>query len=449
MRKFFYINLVCIALAAIVLSSCQNASFDSSQEYETKESSLNASQTAIKPADNEWLVTFDVGDAYWGPDSVCVIKEIETLNEALARKNKKLPYLVSANYEFNGWSTEESKTDKKDAIDPVIWKPTGDTKLYPVFTPVWCVIKYDTGGKITDKTTLKKLEDKKLTKNKVLMQEHLPDIESSEYYLEGWYADIENGAGKTERVKVLPGEYSIKEGGITLYANLYRKYNVGDIVYLNGDKNKPVAVIFQATTKDCPAKGFAPEYYKEEYSVGGNSEVKLFIKELVYNTELSRGYSDGSDSWEILRKANPGKSDEFLSANYKALGVCHNYGKNAKNLLTDEEGFLVGSIYEYGWYLGTVDEFRVLYKNFLKLKKIFKDNFNNNKGNVLNAYSYLTCNMYLDMNNLGDVCGVIIDNIGANPEKFEIKRLMHNSYVYAPSISSKGSDTFCIRKFPE
>ena len=138
----------------------------------------------------------------------------------------------------------------------------------------------------------------------------------------------------------------------------YSKYAVGDFILKDGtilskdetpESGTVAAVIVRAATNDKPALGVGIVHNKMAWCKSSTWGYGTAITALQGDT--TKGYMDGSDGWEILKKAC--SDAESNPENYPAWNYSLTYAKN--NGLTGDLAT--------GWYLPTVAELYTIYQN--------------------------------------------------------------------------------------
>lgn len=364
MRKFGLINTFVLLTLTVIFAACQNYSSDDNADSAVLQPNENVVKSANTTA--KYTVSFEVGsENYWIP------KPIEVASGTKLTK-EQLPILLSSIYEFNGWTAKQGDYSAK--VEPGKYAVTSDITLYPLWKAIKYKLSYDTSGKITAPATVE------LNKKKILTSEHLPDISNDEYFLEGWYADVVTG-DKTQRMKITAGEFSITSDTV-LYAKFYHKYKVGDVVKLN---DKPIGVIFQAATQTSPARGIALSENKDLAFSHADKRTEIIMK--LISDSSGNGFEDGSKSWDIICEFDGQAADN--PGSYPIFEFALNY---ADYFDCDGEKILKGSEYESGWYVGTIAEFKELYKNYTQIRNILKKLDDQTYKYSFKHYCYQTCN---------------------------------------------------------
>ena len=379
MRKYWLINTFVLLTLTVIFAACQNYSSDDNADSAVLQPNENVVKSANTAA--KYTVSFEVGsENYWIPKPIEVAPGTKLTKE-------QLPILLSSIYEFNGWTAKQGNYSAK--IEPGKYTVTSDVTLYPLWKAIKYKLSYDTSGKITAPATVE------LNKKKILTSEHLPDISNDEYFLEGWYADVVTG-DKTQRMKITAGEFSITSDTV-LYAKFYRKHEVGDIIKID---NKSIGIIFRAATQTSPALGMA--LFEKEGLIFSNSDKTRseYCIELLCDTD-GDGFKDGSKSWNIICDIDPDATSD-PAASYPAFEFALNY---ADYFEYKGEKILKGTEYESGWYIGSIAEFKDLYKNYTQISNIlngeikeeFKDELAKGLGfGDFHTEVYETCNQSPD-----------------------------------------------------
>lgn len=380
MRKYQFISILILITLLTVLSACQNYSSNDAADSAVLLPDSDVFNSVNKSA-NTCTVSFDVGsDNYWIPKPISVTPGTKLTKE-------QLPILLSSIYEFSGWTSKQGDYSKK--VEPGKFEVTSDVTLYPLWKAIKYKLTYETQGKV------KAPQAVELTKKKILTSEHLPDISDSEYFLEGWYADVIVG-DKTERMKISAGEFSITSDTV-LYAKFYRKYEVGDIIKID---NKSIGIIFRAATQTSPALGMA--LFEKGGLIFSNSDKTRseYCIELLCDAD-GDGFKDGSKSWNIICDIDPDATSD-PAASYPAFEFALNY---ADYFEYKGEKILKGTEYESGWYIGSIAEFKDLYKNYTQIRDVlngeikeeFKDELAKGLGfGDFHTEFYETCNQSPD-----------------------------------------------------
>lgn len=172
----------------------------------------------------------------------------------------------------------------------------------------------------------------------------------------------------------------------------YSKYVVGDFILKDGSilskdeipaRGTVAAVIVRADTSTKPALGVGIVHNRSglAWCTSSASGYKTNITALV--GDKTRGYIDGSNSWDLLvaacedLKNATAETIETVAQNYPAFNYCRKYGTTNN---------LTGDLAE-GWYLPTVAELNTIYKN----KTVVDASLEKSGGNKFEDSFYWSC----------------------------------------------------------